>query len=125
MILRLIEQRLDHWAMWQAKQHSTGLGYPKVSSIARLHLPRSTQRGQPSRLPVDEEAEETERWIAELGKLRPKLAEALCVQYLESGLMPQKARRLQQSYGQFKIHLDQAKYWLAGRLYQRNKVQLA
>jgi hypothetical protein len=65
---------------------------------------------------VDSSVEVMAGWIVELGKYYPHLTQVLHVYYLDSDLMPQKAARLGYAYGKFKIYLDQARYWLAGRL---------
>jgi hypothetical protein len=72
-------------------------------------------------VPIDFEIEQMSMWIDELGKWYPQLSETLQMHYLNPGLMPEKAARLGCAYGTFKMHLDQAKYWLAGRLFAENK----
>ena len=113
MMMEHLERRLRAWADWQAKEACGGLGYPRASIFTQLHVPRCRGGGLRggSR---DEAAEEMDRWVSALSQRHPRCARAVRAQYLECGLMPEKAARLGQSYGQFKIDLDQGKYWLSG-----------
>ena len=74
-------------------------------------------RNQPVLL-SNPDAEEIEKQICILAKQTKMLADALRVYYLTVGTMEQKAKKINTSYTQLKVHLNMAKQWLAGRLTQ-------
>jgi hypothetical protein len=113
-----VNKRLDTWAAWALKCDLAGLGYPKQSIEGRLmqyghYWPSS---GHCSEVPVDPIAEEVDLYIRELARFEQKLAAALRLFYLGSGTNVEKSALLCCSYTQFKVHVDHARYWLAGRM---------
>lgn len=113
-----VHYRLDQWADWYLRGNQYGLGYPKKNIMARLIdeggiLIKGTSHHSPS---TNVQAEEIEMIVKSLAKQSQKLAEALRVQYFEQGTVPFKAKRMGLSYTQFKVHVDMAKQWVAGRL---------
>lgn len=113
-----VNYRLEQWVDWYLRGNQYGLGYPKKSIAARLMeeggvLINSTANYSP---PTHAAAEEVEMMVKDLAKQNPKIALALRVQYFNVGTAQSKARQAGLSYSQFKVHLDMAKQWIAGRL---------
>ncbi len=117
-ILAYVEHRLEEWADWFSRGCDLGLGYPKQSTVAWLKenvgILTKAQGSKP--LATHEQAEEMERLIVELALQNPRLARALRQQYLNNNNARQKARNMGLSYAHFKVQVDMAKQWLAGRL---------
>ena len=63
------------------------------------------------------DAEKTEQLICQLHHYRPMVANVLRLTYLDEGPLRHKAKQLGLSASQFYVHLDQARYFLAGRLH--------
>jgi hypothetical protein len=121
--LAYVECRLEEWADWYSRGCDLGLGYPRQSTIAGLldnqGVLTKAQGRKP--LPTHERSEEIEAFIIELVQQNSRIAKALCQFYLGKGSMTQKARVLGISYAYFKMHVDMAKQWLAGRLTSQHR----
>ena len=116
-----IENKLEQWATWYIKSGDYGLGYPSKAVEARImeHDVYCRTAG-PKYLPSNETAEEIEVLITEMFKQTPKIALALREEYFSRGTLPQKAKNIGVSRSQFKVCVDMAKQWLAGRLSRNN-----
>lgn len=120
--IKYVEQRLDEWATWYSSGNSYGLGFPRRSIEHILMtegiVPTSTK---PQLLPCNEDAEEIEALVVEMGKQNNKMAYILRHHYFEPGALRAKAVCFSEihskvSYNKFKVYVDMAKQWLAGRL---------
>lgn len=117
-ILAYVEARLDEWAHFYSKGNSSGLGYPPKNILQSFKetggiYVKSTAMQQ---LPVNERAEEIEKLIQEMARQNSKMADALRTQYLHYCTSRFKAKMLGMSYSQFRVYVDMAHQWLAGRL---------
>jgi hypothetical protein len=113
-----VECRLEEWADWYLRHGDLGLGYPKRTLEGRLMdeggvLIKATL---PPDLQCNAEAEEIEHFVVELRHQDARLATVLKEQYFGFGNAMSKAKRLKLSYANFRVQLDMAKHWMAGRL---------
>ncbi len=94
------------------------MGYPGKSTLALLREYQGVvirvQGIKP--LPTHEQAEQIEKLVAELAMQNERLAKVLRQNYLGVGTAMRKARQIGLSYAHFKVQLDMAWYWVAGRL---------
>lgn len=112
-----IEHKLEQWASWYIRAGDSGLGYPSKSMEARImEQDIYCRTAGPKYLPSNETAEEVEALITEMFKQTPKIALALREEYFSRDTLPQKAKNIGISRSQFKVCVDMAKQWLAGRL---------
>jgi hypothetical protein len=119
--MHYVERRLDHWAKWYSSGNSYGLGYPseKIEYVLMtVGIMVKSTAAKP--VPSDEEAEEIEALVTEMAIQNDKIASALRSQYYGNGLLADRAKKLGISYPQFKIYVDMARQWLAGRLSARH-----
>ena len=114
-----LEHRLEEWADWVVRIDTNCMGYPRKTLEARLRdeggvLISGTGFYCP---PGNERAEEIERFVGDLYQQNKLLAIALRVYYLdEKSTLGHKAKKAGVSLAQYKIYLNMAKMWLAGRL---------
>jgi|GEM_PF-909354 len=116
-----VEQRLVVWARWYAKGNGYGLGYPPCSIEYRL-MREGIVRSSPAGLrplPVNEPAEEMERFIQYLARQKPEEAKALRDYYLHYGSYRKQARALGASATQLQWQVEKARQWLCGWLSAR------
>lgn len=117
-MLDYVEHRLEEWAHWYSRGCYMGLGYPNKSTVAALQeyqgMVIKTQ-GIKS-MPINEQAEEIEDLMKELTLQNKRLTDVLRQNYLGVGTAADKAKQVGLSYAHFKVQLDMAKQWLAGRL---------
>ena len=113
-----VEYRLQAWANWYTHGCGFGLGYPAKNLMLKLQEMGvlCTQTIGPRPLPLNTDAEEVEKLVAELAQRYRSLANSLREYYLGEGTMMQKAKRLEMSYAQFKICVDKGKVWLDAKL---------
>jgi hypothetical protein len=113
-----LEDRLRQWANWFLRHGDMGLGYPHRSVEGLLMdsggvVIRSTVAYDAS---PNAAVDETERLLRQMASQNKKIATALFEYYIGVGTLKQRAKRLGLSRTQFKVHVDMAKEWLAGRL---------
>lgn len=117
-MLRYVEYRLEEWAHWYSRGCYMGLGYPNQSTIAALKeyqgVMIKTQGIKP--IATNEQAEEIEDLMKELALQNKRLTDVLRQNYFGVGTAAYKAEQVGLSYAHFKVQLDMAKQWLAGRL---------
>ncbi|MEO8964505.1 MAG: hypothetical protein ABI370_07530 [Gammaproteobacteria bacterium] len=115
--MNYVEKRLDHWAQWYSTGNYYGLGFHSETIEYVLMtvgvLIKSTSI-KPT--PCDEEAEEIEALIIEMAKHNIKMAMALKIQYLSKRKARDRSAELNVCATKFRIYVDMAKQWLAGRL---------
>src|SRR4051812_3042610 len=125
---KYVEYRLERWADWNRRKNDNGLGYAKESTIYRMmHIGclskenNSNYSDHPA-FTMPAEIEETETLIKQMWEANHKIADALRKFYLgNERTVGQKAKALGVSVSQFRVHVDMAKCWLAGRLSARFK----
>ncbi len=118
--MNYLEQRLEHWARWYSKGNYSGLGYHSETIeyvLMTVGVVIKSTAIQP--VPCDEEAEEIEALVREMTKHNEKMAMMLRIHYFGSGLVSERAEKLGMSYGRFRVYVDMARQWLAGRLSAR------
>ncbi len=123
-IPKYVEYRLEHWADWNKRKNDNGLGYPKESTIYRMMHIGCLSKDQhiPQTFSIPAEVDEIEQLIKQMWEQNKRIADALRKFYLgDEKNIRMKASALELSVTQFKVHVDMAKYWLAGRLSARFK----
>jgi len=117
-LLQHVERCLDQWAAWVIKGEDWGLGYPRQSLEARLKAGggKLIRTGRQHYLSDPPAVLEIDRHIVALKQFEPLLASALYCEYLIVGTQVQRARRAGMPTTQFRLRVDRAKHWLAGRL---------
>ena len=118
-VTRYIEQRLKAWANYYLRYGDYGLGFPKKSLVATIMEGTGYTPGQgraPQSIPENEAAEQMECLVNELALQNAKLATALRAYYFGVGSVKQRAQSIHVSYAHFRVQLDMAIQWLAGRM---------
>jgi hypothetical protein len=115
-VLQTVMGRLEEWAEWYSRGQLYGLGYPSSSLAYRALMEGGSTRSPGLRgLPAHPPAEEIERWVCEMGQQNPLMAGVLRCHYFHCRSLRKGAQRLEISHMQFKLHLEMAHQWLAGR----------
>jgi hypothetical protein len=115
-----LELRLQEWAKWYSNDYS-GLGYPSCSLEYRMMtegvLINSTS---PRQVLSNYEAEEIEALVSgDMFKQNSRMALALQIHYFKKRKSRDRSNELDVSATRFRIYVDMAKQWLAGRLSER------
>lgn len=125
-IMQYIENRLNEWAAWFRRRERLGIGYPPCSVEYRMmtegYIPREYIGQKP--LPTNEAAEEMEYLITAMAIQNHKMAEILRKCYLLSGGIREKAKHIGMSTSQIEVHLQSARWWLAGRLTLDKQIEI-
>jgi len=113
-----LEERLEKWGNWCVREEDNGLGYPSRSldAIVLEEAGVLEKRRGHRAIPINPNVDEIESMVRELSKRDPILAKALREKYVGRGTLKARANNLGISYSTFKIYVELAKYWLAGRL---------
>lgn len=112
-----VEKRLEHWARWFTSSHHYGLGFhSETIEYILMTVGALIKSTGVKPLPVDEDAEEIEALVREMAEHNSKMATALRIHYFDRKKSRDRADSLQISASQFKICVNMAKQWLAGRL---------
>ena len=118
--MEYVEKRLDQWVRWFSHGNSYGIGYSSHSIEYTLMtvgiLVKSTA---PKPLPCDEDAEEIEALVVEMAKQNNKMAAALRIHYFDKKKSRARSDEIEVSATQFKLYVNMARQWLAGRLSAR------
>lgn len=112
-----VDNQLQRWAAWYFAVLTDGLGYPKRSVEGALLdsggvLIRST-RGKS--IPTNEDAEQIDKLLCELGQYKPELASAVKIRYT-SRKIKTSLESLKIPYPTYKVRLQEGLAWLAGNL---------
>ncbi len=115
--MQYVEKRLDQWVRWFSRGNSYGIGFSSQSieytlMTVGIVIKSTAQRS----LPCDEEAEEIEALVVEMAKHNIKMADALRIHYFERKKSRERSDEIDLSATQFKLYVNMAKQWLAGRL---------
>jgi hypothetical protein len=112
-----VERRLTQWSKWYSSGNYYGLGFHSESiEYVLMTVGIMIKSTGPKPAPCNEKAEEIEMLVTEMACQNKKIAMALRSQYFGRGMLTERAKRLGVSYPQFKIYVDMARQWLAGRL---------
>jgi hypothetical protein len=115
-VLAAVKVRLEEWAEWYSRGQMYGLGYPSHSiEYQVLKGGGGTQQYGCRLLSANEEAEEMEAWVCEMSKQNPSMARALRCYYFDVRSLRKAAQHLEIAPTQFKLYLEMAHQWLAGR----------
>jgi hypothetical protein len=112
-----VDQKLKRWAKWSLSVMAFGLGYPSRSVEGRLLdggglLIKSTATPQ---MMYDEESENVEKLLNELGSYKPQLATALRLKYISSDIKKDLCLH-SLAMPTFKKNLSEARAWMAASL---------
>lgn len=117
-MLSYVERRLEEWGHWYSHGNLYGLGYPPCSIEYRL-MKEGNVRTQPKGqrfLPVNENAEEIEKWVQEMALQNAAMALALRHYYFNRYSLRKQAKEAGISHMQLKALLDMGKQWVVGRV---------
>jgi hypothetical protein len=115
--MNYVEKRLHHWARWYSQGNFNGLGFPSENIAYVLMTVGALIKSTGAKpLPCDEEAEEIETLVTEMAKHNINMASALRVNYFTRKKARARSDVIDASPAQFKIYIQMAKQWLAGRL---------
>jgi hypothetical protein len=115
-----VESRLQEWVEWFFED-SSGLGYPRRSMEYVLMTEGIIDKTSGARrIPSNVAAEEIEALVLEMKKQNRRMAIALRIQYFEKRKSRDRSEALGISATQFRVYVDMARQWLAGRLSARN-----
>ena len=118
--MHYVEQRLEHWARWYSSGNYYGLGFhSETIEYVLMTVGVMIKSTGLKPLPYDEGAEEIEALVTEMTKHNEKMAIMLRIHYFGNGLVSERAEKLGVSYGRFRVYVDMARQWLAGRLSAR------
>jgi len=112
-----LEERLEEWAEWLRGGNFVGIGYPRQSTLEliRKGMIIGANQACPPVIQVNENAEEMEKYICQMGEYKPIMAQALRMYYLNRLSFRSSSKKLNISYMQFSIYIQMAKQWLIGR----------
>jgi hypothetical protein len=99
-----------------------GIGYPRQSTLELIKNGMIYDKNK-SHIPViqtNEEAEEMEKFICEMGAYKPIMAKALRLFYLDNISLKSHAKKLNLSSSQLYLQVQMAKIWLIGRFFSKN-----
>lgn len=102
-----IKKRLDNWALWKARQASSGLGFHSVNVLAVDVWGRSSYNG--AAIPhFDQDAEETDQAVESLQAGKDHLYLTLYAIYMNDLGVQETARRTRKAPSTIHAHLEQA-----------------
>jgi hypothetical protein len=115
--MNYVEQRLEHWAHWFSSDNHYGMGFHS-HTIEYILMTVGVMIKSTGIKPLscDEEAEEIEHLVNEMCKQNFKMAMALRIQYFCKRKSRERVRELDISASKFRILVEMAKQWIAGRL---------
>lgn len=120
--IQYVHERLEQWAEWYSNDNSYGLGYSNRSiEYVLMQEGAYIKSTAPKQLPSNIEAEEIEALVIEIDKQNKKMALALRIQYFGRRKSKDRSETLGISATQFRVYVDMARQWLAGRLSSSNK----
>jgi hypothetical protein len=103
--------------LWYVRNDNASLGFPNHCASYRLMTYGNViQSSSQSNLSYNEEAEEIENFIREMREYHKQMAQALRIQYVSNKSYKERAIEMKISYAQFKIFVEMARQWVAGRL---------
>ena len=113
-----LEYRLQEWGEWLNTGNFLNIGYQRQSSIAMFIDGKSINQSNTfcKSVDINQSAEEMEKFVVEMAKYKPSMAEALRFHYLQHLSFRESAKRLNISYTQYNLYLQMAKAWLHSRI---------
>lgn len=114
---KYVEHRLEEWAEWFNRKVNDGIGFPPHSVEYRLMTEAIIEKTHgPKPLECHTDAEEMESLVKVLSEHNPKTALALRIHYFGRRKSRDRSEELKVSATRFRIYVDMARQWLAGRL---------
>lgn len=115
--------RLNEWARWSTGRINSNLDFPSRTTIGRM-MEEGCNRSDSQRIHLEREnclAEEIEKFVIQMTQFNSDAAKALRFSYLLKGPQIYKAKKMQISTAEFRLNVNIAKAWLAGRLFDSSK----
>lgn len=117
-MLAYVERRLAEWGHWYSRGNGYGLGYPPCSIEYRLMkegIVKTSPVGLRS-IPVNEQAEEIEKFVQEMALQDEAMALALRHYYFNRYSLRRQAKEAGISHMQLKALVDMGRQWVVGRV---------
>jgi hypothetical protein len=113
-----LEERLEDWAEWLRGGNFVGIGYPRQSTLELIKNGMIYDKNK-SHIPViqtNENAEEMEKYICEMAKYKPIMAQSLRMFYLDRLSFRTSSKKLKISISHYHLYIQMAKQWLMGKM---------
>lgn len=117
-----IRQRLENWALWRSRLDSNSLGFHTVNVLAVDVWGRNSYNG--SQIPhVEQEAEETDQAVQEMGQAKSHLRATVCDYYLRDLGVSEIARNIGKGPSTVHAQLGQADQFIDRWLQEQQRIR--